>query len=189
MANGPSDQELLQAVQRRDIGAFEQFYDHYGTLVYSLAVKVLEDRILAEDVVQEVFLNLWRNAGKFDSSKGAVRNWLLACTSNRAIDFLRQRQGKTRLDVALDETAYMLTSPDPWGEVVANADSALLSSAMKELPEEQRQTLEMAYFQGMTHSEIADGMAVPLGTVKGRLRLALEKMRVYLESKGIGSGL
>jgi len=150
-------------------------------------VRTLGDASMAEDVVQEVFLNLWRNAGKFDGAKGNVRSWLLACTSNRAIDFVRQRRGKTRLDVEIDETAHMVTGPDPWHEVVANLDHAMLKEAMQELPEEQRKTLEMAYFQGYTQAEIAEAMVVPLGTVKGRTRLALDKMRSSLESKGIRS--
>ncbi len=182
-----SDQELLQAIQRQNVSALEEIYNRYGTVAYSVAVRTLGDRTLAEDVVQEVFLNLWRNAGKFDAAKGNVKSWLLACTSNRAIDFVRQRQGKTRFDVEIDQTAHMVTGPDPWHEVVANIDHAMLKNAMQTLPEEQRKTLEMAYFQGYTQAEIAEVMGVPLGTVKGRTRLALDKMRSNLEAKGIRS--
>ena len=182
-----SDQELLQAIQRQNVAALEEIYNRYGTIAYSVAVRTLGDKSLAEDVVQEVFLNLWRNAAKFDGARGNVKSWLLACTSNRAIDFARQRQGKTRLDVEIDETAYMVTGADTWHEVVANIDHTMLKGAMQLLPEEQRKTLEMAYFQGYTQAEIAEAMRVPLGTVKGRTRLALEKMRSHLESKGIRS--
>jgi RNA polymerase sigma-70 factor (ECF subfamily) len=185
MVNDTTDQQLLEAMGRRDVGALEKLYDRYGSFAYGLAVRVIGDRQLAEDVIQEVFFNLWRQAGTFDNARGSVRNWLLTSVHHRAIDFVRQRNGKTRRDVELTEAEYRLNSPEPWAEVANSTDRDMLKKGIVALPAEQRRTLEMAYFQGMTHAEIAEATGVPLGTVKGRLRLALEKMRAYLESKGV----
>jgi RNA polymerase sigma-70 factor (ECF subfamily) len=185
MVNGPSDLELLTALQRQEVSALEGLYDRYGSFAYALAIRILGDKEVAQDVVQEVFFNLWREARSFDGTRGSVRNWLLASTHHRAIDYLRRRQGKARRDVQLNEAEYLLTAPDLWTQVVNHADLSLLKEAMTHLPVEQKAVLESAYFQGMSHSEIAETMGIPLGTVKGRLRLALEKMKTYLQSKGI----
>jgi RNA polymerase sigma-70 factor (ECF subfamily) len=185
MTSEPSDQELLAAIQRKEIRSLELIYDRYGTFAFSLAARILEDKALAEDVVQEVFFNLWRQASTFDVDKGSVRNWLLSCTHHRAIDFLRQRQGKTRRDFDINEAEYLLKGPDPWEEVARNGDRELLKKAISQLPQEQRKTLEMAYFGGLSHAEVAEAMRVPLGTVKGRLRLAVEKLREFMMAQGI----
>jgi RNA polymerase sigma-70 factor (ECF subfamily) len=185
MVVAKSDVELLQEVQRRIGGALEELYDRYATFAFRLALRILADRGQAEDVVQEVFFGLWSQAATFDEAKGSVRNWILSSTHHRAIDFVRRRKGKASKDVELADLEYRLSSPDPWDEVARNADGGLLRSAMESLPDDQRRTLAMAYFEGMTHSEIAGAMGVPLGTVKGRLRLALEKMRTYLVAQGI----
>ncbi|MBI3743413.1 MAG: sigma-70 family RNA polymerase sigma factor [Chloroflexi bacterium] len=163
----------------------EQLYDRYGPFAFRLALRVLGDRGQAEDVVQEVFFNLWRQAGTFDESKGSVRNWILSSTHHRSIDFIRKRKGKMSKDTDLTDAEYRLTTPDPWDEVVRSTDGSLLRTVMANLPDDQRKTLSMAYFEGMTHSEIAEAMGVPLGTVKGRLRLALDKMRSHLVARGI----
>ncbi len=173
------------AVQRGDVHALEQAYDRYGTFAFSLAARILGDKALAEDVVQEVFLRFWRQASTFDAAKGSVRNWLLSCTHHRAIDFLRQRNGKTKRDFDITEAEFLLKGPDVWEEVSRNADKEMLKSAIAKLPEVQKRTLELAYFGGMTHMEIAEQMKVPLGTVKGRLRLAMEKLRELITAKGV----
>jgi RNA polymerase sigma-70 factor (ECF subfamily) len=185
MVTERSDLELLEAIQHQDVRALEQLYHRYGTFTYGLALRIIGDRHLAEDVTQEVFFNLWCRAISFDGSRGSVRNWLLASIHHRSIDYIRQRNGKTARDIEITEVEFLLTSPDPWAEVVNHNDRDILKKAMATLPQEQRRTLEMAYYEGMTHSEIAEVTGVPLGTVKGRLRLALEKIRAYLESLGI----
>ncbi len=185
MAIESSDQELLAAVQRKELRALEQIYDRYGSFAYSLAARILNDRALAEDVVQEVFFNFWRQASTFDAAKGSVRTWILSCTHHKSVDFLRQRSGKTKRDFDITEAEYLLGDSDPWEEVSRNGDSQMLKQAIARLPEDQKKTIEMAYFGGLSHSEIAESMKVPIGTVKGRLRLAMEKLREIIKAKGI----
>ncbi|MBI3954182.1 MAG: sigma-70 family RNA polymerase sigma factor [Chloroflexi bacterium] len=185
MTNERTDQELIAALQRQEVQALEELYDRFGGLAYSLAFKVLGDGSLAEDVVQEVFFNLWRQAQSFDGSRGSVRAWLLASSRHRSIDFLRRRQAKAERDVELSASEFRLNTDDLWSQVANHLDHGLLRQALAQLPESQRQALELAYFGGLTQAEIADATDVPLGTVKGRLRLALEKMKDLLESQGI----
>ncbi len=183
--SAPSDLDLIAAIASKDVQALEAVYDRYGSFAFNLAKRILEDGALAEDVVQEVFFNLWRQAGSFDRRRGSVKNWLLSSTHHKAIDVLRMRQGKVKRDVPLTEAEYRLMTPDPWDAVVNHLDRSMLREIMAQLPDEQRKTLEMAYFQGMSHSEVSEATGTPLGTVKGRLRLALEKMKAGLEARGV----
>ena len=181
----PTDIELLSAVGRRDVAALGALYDRHGQLAFNLAGRVTADRQLAEEAVQDAFFNLWRQTSQFDSARGSVRGWLLASVRNRAVDLVRQRAGRTKLDVDLDAIEYTLAADNLWDEVSTHLDRDLLRDAMAELGEEQRQALDLAYFAGMSQSEIARATGAPLGTVKSRLRLALERMRTILESKGV----
>jgi len=165
-------------------------YDRYAGLAYGVAMRVLGDPARAEDAVQDAFMNIWNRAGTFDPQRGSLRAWLLTSVRNRCIDYLRGRGGLGRTDVQLDEefppeAAYELSPSDPWREVSLSLERTAVRDAMASLPAEQRQVIEMAYFGGYSHNEIADMTRVPLGTVKGRMRLGLEKMGSFLRGRGL----
>jgi RNA polymerase sigma-70 factor (ECF subfamily) len=151
-------------------------------------MRILGDARLAEDTVQETFLKLWRGAPSFDASRGSLRAWLLTSVRNRAIDQLRGRGGHERREVELtaaEELPASGTAGDPSFEIALIEERAELRQALARLPAEQRQAIELAFFGGYTYREIAQLCRVPLSTVKGRIRLALEKLHSYLEGKGL----
>jgi len=136
--------------------------------------------------VQDAFLNVWNRASSFDAARGSLRAWLLTTVRNRCIDYLRGRGSHERREEELEPDAGDAQSrSDPWREVALSLERGAVRDAMASLPSEQRQVVEMAYFGGYSHSEIADMTGVPLGTVKGRMRLALEKMSSYLRGRGL----
>ena len=181
----PTDIELLTAIRHQDVAALGSLYDRHGQHAFNLAVRISGDRQLAEEVVQDAFFNLWRQASQFDVNRGNFRAWFLTSVRNRAVDVVRQRAGRTGLDIHLEAAEYSLVGDDLWQQVANNLDRDLLRTAMAELSDPQREALELAYFQGMTQTEISQATGAPLGTVKGRLRLALERMRAILESRGV----
>lgn len=153
-------------------------------------MRVLGDPGRAEDAVQDAFMNVWNHAANFDAERGSLRAWLLTSVRNRCIDYLRGRGGRERKELELvgdlePEAAYALSPSDPWREVSLSLERAAVRDAMASLPVEQRQVIEMAYFGGYSHNEISDMTRVPLGTVKGRMRLGLEKMGSYLRGRGL----
>jgi len=149
-------------------------------------MRVLGDPARAEDAVQDAFLNVWNRASSFDAARGSLRAWLLTSVRNRCIDYLRGRGSHERREEELEPDAEDAQSrSDPWREVALSLERGAVRDAMASLPSEQRQVVEMAYFGGYSHSEIADMTGVPLGTVKGRMRLALEKMSSYLRGRGL----
>jgi RNA polymerase sigma-70 factor (ECF subfamily) len=178
------DGEMAAQLQRGDATGVEALYDKYGRLAFGLAFRILNDRTAAEDVVQEAFLGLWRNAGSFDSGRGNLRGWLLSIVHNRAIDRLR---GTTRMrkETQIETVERLVGAPDAWETVSAHLERSQIREGFASLPQSQRQTLELAYFGGYTHLEIAGKMGVPLGTVKGRMRMGLEKMRTFLQARGV----
>jgi RNA polymerase sigma-70 factor, ECF subfamily len=136
--------------------------------------------------VQEAFLNVWRRASTFDPERGSLRAWLLTAVRNRCIDRLRGRAGTAAQErELLPEAAYAISPSDPWREVALSLECAAVRDAMASLPAEQRQVVELAYFGGYSHHEISNMTRVPLGTVKGRMRLALEKMGSFLRGRGL----
>jgi RNA polymerase sigma-70 factor (ECF subfamily) len=157
----------------------DQLYENYHRQAIGLAYSVLRERAEAEDVVQEAFLAAWRARDRYDAGKGSTRTWLLTMVRNRAIDALRARQ--VRRSEALDEERPWPSECDVPSMVLADLDAAWVHSALAHLPPEQRRAVELAYFVGLTHVEIADKLAIPLGTVKGRLRLAMERLRTVLQ--------
>jgi RNA polymerase sigma-70 factor (ECF subfamily) len=175
-----SDSRLLQALQVQDVRGLELLYDRYSRPAFGLAYRILNDAGAAEDVLQEAFLNLWRQAPRYDASRGAVRTWLLAIVHHRAIDALRARRAR-RGGPSLDELDLELIEPDAWQSVSSNLDRQQVRQVLAQLPAEQRQTIELAYFAGFTQPEIAAMMQVPLTTVKGRMRMAMAKLRTLLE--------
>ena len=165
-------------------------YDRYGGLAYSLAYRILEDRGAAEDVVQDAFVSAWRRAVSFQPGRGSVRTWLLSIVHHRAIDRLRGTPGRARRDGPLDEAQVdrVVAVEDPWREVETTLQRDALKRGLATLPEEQRRTIELAYFGGYTQTEIAGVMGVPVGTVKGRIRIGLQKLRGLLAGAGVEQG-
>ncbi len=178
------DGDVAAQLQNGDASAIDSLYERYGRLAYGLALRILNDRAAAEDVVQDAFLGVWRNAAIFDASRGSLRNWLLSIVHNRAIDRLRGT-ARVRTEAPLDTVDRAAEVPDVWRSVATNLERKEIREAFQSLPDAQRQTLELAYFGGYTHVEIAKRMEVPLGTVKGRMRIGLEKMRTFLQARGM----
>ena len=149
-----------------------------------MAFRVLGDSGRAEDAVQDAFLKVWRGASGFDPTRGSLRGWLLASVRNRSIDMMRGRSLHERRELALKPDLEAV-DPGPEEQTAANQERAAVRSALSELPEEQRQAVLLAYFGGFTQAEIAGVSGVPLSTVKGRMRLALEKLSTYLKDRGL----
>lgn len=178
------DDALVQAIVRRDPDALADLYDRYGRLAFGLAYRILNDASAAEEVVQDAFLRTWQQAASFNTARGTVRTWLLTIVHHRAIDVLRGQFGRRQADVGLDAVEYRLAAPDVWGTVVRQLQREQVQVAVWALPDDQRQAIELAYFAGLTHNEIAERTGVPLGTVKSRLRLGLHKLHDALASAG-----
>lgn len=167
--------DLIERIKKQDQSALTEFYDAYGGFVYNMAMHVLRNEAAAEEVTQDIFFQIWRKPDSWDPDKGRLSSWLLAATRYKAIDRLRREERRPiRQSIALDDLAHLLASHDSVGD----EDSArILRELLKELPAEQRQVINLAFFRGLTHTEIAEQLNLPLGTVKGRARLALEKLR------------
>ena len=175
-----SDDIVLAAIARGDEAAVAALYDRYGGLAYALAYRILQDRGAAEDVVQDVYLGVWRRAGSYRPGRGSVRTWLLSIVHHRAIDRLRGTAGRARRDTALEEVDRVAALDDPWRDVELTLQRDVLKQGLATLPEEQRRAIELAYFGGYTHTQIAEITGMPVGTVKGRMRLGLRKLRELL---------
>jgi RNA polymerase sigma-70 factor, ECF subfamily len=174
-----ADEDLMPLVSGKDPAAFEVFYDRHGGAVYSLAYRIVGDQSAAEDVTQEAFLSIWRSRARYDPSRGSVRAWALGIVRNRAIDALRREGGRApKLDFD-DEAALERreASDRTDAEALRRETARQVRGALGSLPNEQSQVIELAYFAGFSHSEIAKMLGMPIGTVKGRMRLGLEKMR------------
>jgi RNA polymerase sigma-70 factor, ECF subfamily len=174
-----ADEDLMPLVSGKDPAAFEVFYDRHGGAVYSLAYRIVGDQSAAEDVTQEAFLSIWRSRARYDPSRGSVRAWAMGIVRNRAIDALRREGGRApKLDFD-DEAALERreASDRTDAEALRRETARQVRGALGSLPNEQSQVIELAYFAGFTHSEIAKMLGMPIGTVKGRMRLGLEKMR------------
>lgn len=166
-------------IGRKDAEAFEVFYDRHGGAAYSLAYRILGERGAAEDCIQEAFISIWRSGGKFDAARGSVRSWTLSIVRNRAIDALRSKAGKApKMTFDDDEIIESRPSAELTDEEAMRHETATeVRGALSQLPDEQSKVIQLAYFGGFSQSEIAGMLNVPLGTVKGRMRLGLEKIR------------
>jgi RNA polymerase sigma factor (sigma-70 family) len=182
---GLRDGHLVELVAQKDAGALEALYDRYGRAAYSLARRILTEETLAQDVVQEVFLSLWRNAGRFDAGRGTVATYLLSMTHHRAVDVVRREENLRRWRTS-DEGLEL--EPDPKArvedEVEASERRAEVRTALGELPAAQREALLLAYFGGYTQREVAVLVGVPLGTVKTRMAAGMRKMKEALQDAG-----
>lgn len=181
-----TDTQIVERLREGDVDGLAAAYDAYGAIAFSVALRVVGDRQKAEDVTQEAFLRLWSSASSFEPSRGSLRSWLLTMVRNRAIDALRGRAAHERAELPLFETQpSQQASDDPWRAVADEFEAEAVREALGGLPVEQRQVIELAYYAGYTQSEIAEITRVPIGTVKGRTRLALEKLHSYLAGKGL----
>jgi RNA polymerase sigma-70 factor (ECF subfamily) len=176
-----ADEELMELVPAGDADAFEVVLARHADAAYSLAYRMCGRRTLAEDITQEAFLALWRGGGRYDRARGSVRAWTLGIVHNRAADALRHAAVRERRHAHDEDAAGELASRDSTdAQAVGNVAAERIRSALRELPGEQRRVIELAYFGGFTQSEIAEMLGDPLGTVKGRMRLGLVKLRSQL---------
>ena len=182
---GLRDGQLVELVAQKDAGALEALYGRYGRAAYSLARRILTEETLAQDVVQEVFLSLWRDARRFDAGRGTVATYLLSMTHHRAVDVVRREENLRRWKTS-DEGLEL--EPDPRARVEEQVEAterrAEVRAALKDLPEAQREALLLAYFGGYTQREVATLVGVPLGTVKTRMAAGMRKMRAALSDAG-----
>lgn len=175
------DEELMERVAHHDGAALEALYDRYGNLVYCTAKRILNDAHLAEDVSQEVFLRLWREPEKYAPEKGGFVNWLLSVTHNRAVDWLRTRQRRFRVEATSPEQQERELpaddAPDPALSAELSEQQRAVRAAVTALSPQQRQVIALAYFGGLTQSEMAQRLGQPLGTVKTRARAGIQTLR------------
>jgi RNA polymerase sigma-70 factor, ECF subfamily len=176
-----ADEELMRLVQDGDAGAFEALYDRHGGAAFSLAYRIVGTRAAAEDATQEAFVSIWRSRVRYRSERGSVRTWILGIVHNRTIDSLRRNlvHEKRRASAeGIEDTqeASDLTEV----EAVRRDEARAVRAALATLPDAQVRVIELAYFGGFTHTEIADMLDEPLGTVKGRMRLGLDKLHTEL---------
>ena len=168
----------MALVQRGDARAFEAIYDRHGAAAFSLAYRIAGNRAAAEDIVQEAFLAVWRSSVRYRPERGNLRSWLLSVVHNRAIDWLRRTVAHSGREVAAEGIGERKAAPELTdAEALRREEAQTVRAAMESLPADQLRVVELAYFGGFTHSQIADMLGMPLGTVKGRMRLALDRMR------------
>lgn len=174
-----TDVELLHAITRGDEQALAQLYDRYRSILFGLLMRILNSRAEAEDVLQEIFLQVWRQARDFDAARGKVFTWLVTLTRSRAIDRLRALGSRSRtIEEATRGAVDLITDAEQ--DAIYAERGQIVRTALEELSEEQRQVLLMAYFDGFSQSEIAEKLASPLGTVKTRMRAGMTKLREIL---------
>jgi len=182
--SGLDDEELMQRLAYRDLVAFRALYDRYGNLVYSAALRVVRDAQIAEDMVQEIFLRIWRKPESYVAQRGRFVTWLTSVTRNRAVDEVRSRGRRFRHETASPEEQERelpaSEQDDPALTAELSDQRRLILAALKQIPSEQREIIELAYFGGLTQQEIADLLSQPLGTVKTRIRLGMQKLRAAL---------
>lgn len=176
-----ADEELMALVHDGDARAFEVIFDRHSAVSFSLAYRMCGRRAMAEDVVQEAFLSLWRSGARYDRTRGSVRSWILGAVHNRAIDAFRREAVRPTVVVdGVDAPASMPAPERTELEVERREEARQVREALSTLPDDQRQVIELAYFGGFTHTQIATMLSLPAGTVKGRMRLGLTKLRVAL---------
>jgi RNA polymerase sigma-70 factor (ECF subfamily) len=177
-----ADEDLMSLVAAKDPIAFEVFYDRHGGAAFSLAYRIVGDRTAAEDVTQEALISIWRSGARFDRARGSVRGWTLGIVRNRAIDLLRKESGRAP-KLAYDSEEILERRPSEEltdVEAVKRETAREIRGALSGLPDDQSKVIQLAFFGGFSHSEIAKMLNEPLGTIKGRMRLGMEKIRGVL---------
>lgn len=177
--NPPGDLELMQRIEQQDQVALALLYGRYARSIYSLTFRILQNTVLAEEATQDTFLKVWRLANRWDSTKGQLLSWLLTVARHSAIDRLRQEKRQAALNTTILEENLPLASHQDTPDDPLLRDGQLLRSLMTQLPPEQAQAIELAFFGGFTHSELAKQLNLPLGTVKARIRMGLQKLRHF----------
>lgn len=176
-----ADEELMHLVQEGNTTAFEIVYDRHGAAAYSLAYRMVGNRVVAEDIVQEAFLSMWRSRSRFEPQRGSLRSWVLGIVHHRGIDALRRNTVHNRRQAGAEAEEERREAPATTEvEVIRRQEAATVRAALDLLPPEQSRVLELAYFAGFSQSQIAELMKMPIGTVKGRMRLGLAKLRASL---------
>lgn len=173
----PPEDELLERVRARDESALSELYQRFGGLVYSIALRVVNDRDLAEEIMQDTFLRCWNRVDSFDANRGQLTTWLASIARHRAIDVLRSSQHQSRLREGIELQPDRVPTDDPAEQAQLRQ---VVSGALTSLAPEQRQVIELAYYAGMSQREIAHVLGIPLGTVKSRTRTALDRLRTAM---------
>jgi len=181
------DADIVVRLQRREPQALAELYDRYGRIVYSLILRVVRDTGIAEDLVQETFLRIWNRVQAFDAQRGAVGPWLLAVARNRAIDYLRSAGGRERNAVEFEESDHPSLFIDMERGILASDKARVVKAAVEKLSANQRQVIELAYFEGLSQTEMAERMGQPLGTVKTWVRAALKTLRDELGAAAVSA--
>ena len=185
-----ADRAVLELVIAGQLDALQELYDRYKTMAYSIALRITADASLAEDVVQDAFLGVWRNAGRYVEGRGSVKTWTLSIVHHRAVDAVRRRRPTTELPEREDVPPPALQAPDIWHDVAAGLDREEIAAAMATLSDVQREAIELAYWGGLTQQEISERTGTPLGTVKSRVRLGLLALRrALVGDEGLAGGL
>ena len=184
-----ADEELMELVAKGDARAFEAVYDRHGGPAFSLAYRMVGNRVIAEDITQEAFLSIWRSRLRYQSDRGSVRTWVLGIVHHRAIDALRRNLVHERRRASAEGIEEWQEARERTDVEVARREEArTVRAAIDELPDQQGQVIDLAYFGGFTHTEIAEMLETPVGTIKGRMRLGLEKMRHALGAGQVSLG-
>ena len=178
-----ADEDLISLVEADDADAFATLYDRHSRAAFSLAYRMMGERQASEDLAQDAFLKVWRNAGSYRAERGSVRTWILSIVHNRGIDQLRSQASRRRTQDKVEASAPRSQPSEAFAETWRNSQREQVREALSTLPSEQLKILELAYFSGYTHVEISELLRLPLGTVKGRMRLGLKKIRDYFESR------
>jgi RNA polymerase sigma-70 factor (ECF subfamily) len=178
------DEELMERLYQRDLEAFRALYERYGSLVYSTCLRIVRDAPVAEDMVQEIFLRIWRKPESYLPQRGRFVTWLTSVTRNRAVDEIRSRNRRFRHETASPEEQEREVpaseTMDPALTAELSDQRRLIMAALEGIPADQRQVIELAYFGGLTQQEISERLSQPLGTVKTRIRLGMQKLRSAL---------
>ena len=184
----PSDEALLNAIAGGAVWAMDSLYQRYSRILYSLAYRMVADHQVAEDLLQDAFLAVWRRATTYSPQTGAARSWLISILHHRTIDYLRRVRRRSAIQEAPLEELELnedIAYPDAWDAAWQSVKSSHVRAALMKIPAEQRLVIELAYFQGWTHAEIAEGTQIPLGTIKARMRLGLNHLKEILIQMGI----
>jgi RNA polymerase sigma-70 factor (ECF subfamily) len=180
-----ADEDLISLAATSDAGAFAALYDRHARAAYSLAYRMMAEKQAAEDIAQEAFIKVWHSAESYRAERGSVRTWILSIVHNRGIDQLRSMASRRRMQDKVEVSAPRSHPSEAFSETWRNSQREQVREALGALPQEQLKILELAYYSGYTHVEIAELLGLPLGTVKGRMRLGLKKMKEHFDSEGV----